>query len=136
MASFFKLTLDTTSPEIEVFVPQYVLSSGDLDITVQGNEELDPSYQEFYLIDSKGQQHPFILTYFDKQFKGKVSLFNIPTGLLTVHIGVKDSVLNPSPVITKTLSVLKGARTKINSSIKARSIVSGIKTRPIEAVIK
>lgn len=136
MSSFFTLTLDTTAPEIEVFIPQYVLASGDLDITVQGNEELEPSYQEFSLIDSKGQEHPFILTYFDKQFKGKVPLFNIPTGLLTVQVRVKDSVLNPSALIIQTLTVIKGARVKISSSVKARPMVLVVNSRIIESNIK
>lgn len=134
--AYFQLELDTTGPEISINVPSYVLSSADLDIVIQANEPLEPSYQEFYLIDSLGQRHNFILTHFDTYYKGKLSMDGMSLGVATLYAKVQDTVLNFSPLVSKGINITKGARVSIAPSIKTRKISTTVKTRTIKAVIK
>lgn len=131
MASYFTLILDTVGPEIEIYLPSYVLSSSDLDIVIQASEQLEPSFQEFTLIDSLGQHHPFILSYFDNYFKGKIPLGNIPLGIVTIVVQVRDMVLNLSPVVSKTVAIVKGAKVKIDSSSVSQYIHAKAVSRDI-----
>jgi hypothetical protein len=134
--AYFQLELDTTGPEISINVPSYVLSSADLDIVIQANEPLESSFQEFYLIDSLGQRHDFILTYFDTYYKGKVSLSGISLGVAKLYARVQDTVLNFSPLVSKGINITKGARVSIAPSIKTRAISTKVKTRAISTKVK
>jgi hypothetical protein len=142
--SYFEIILDTVGPEITINVPPYVLSSAELDVVIQGDESLESSFQEFVLIDSLGEQHPFILTHYDTYFKGKISLNDIPLGIATIQAQVQDTVLNLSPVVSKSVHITKGARVKIFSTISSRNItvaqtqkkvITKMETRPVKAVI-
>lgn len=144
MANFFTLRLDTVGPDIEIRIPPYVLSTSDMDLMIAANEEVEPGYQNFYLMDSTGQRHDIILAHHGDYFKGKVSIGSLPLGIVTVYAQVQDTVLNLSPVIYQSFQIVEGIKVRIRPSIhtrsvrpavKARKVVSTTKTRKVKAVV-
>ena len=107
MAGSFFLMLDTTGPEIEVYMPSYATPHVDSEIIVQGNEKLAP-WQDFYFIDAAGTRHDFIFAHNGDRFIGIVRFNQFAVGVATLYAQVKDEVNNLSALVTKSLSIIQG----------------------------
>lgn len=106
MTSYFTLTLDTTPPNIEIYAPSFSNKVSNNTITVVSNEPLS-SYQDIYIIDSKGNRHDEIFSFDgDRTFTGNITFDNYPIGMVMIYAQLKDVVDNPSNIATANLTVI------------------------------
>lgn len=118
----FKLTLDTTGPHIEVTGPAYSTSQSMVEILITSNEELGV-YQDFYLLDSKGNRHDVIFNHQGDHFIGQLSFNDYPLGMATLFATVEDTVLNRSNQATHTIKITEQANVKVSVSSQSRPVI-------------
>ena len=68
--SYIYLTLDTTPPELSIFVPSYTTKTALTPIRIQSNESLS-TYQEIYIIDALGNRHDLTFAHEDNLLVGE-----------------------------------------------------------------
>jgi hypothetical protein len=127
----FILTLDTTGPDVEVYMPTYATPEVDNEIIVQGSELLSPQ-QDFYFIDADGARHDFIFEYDGDQFIGLVRFNQFALGMATFYAQVRDEVSNPSALVTQSLNIMQGAFMAVCAELKGRSLQANIQTRNVD----
>ena len=130
MEGSFYLTLDTTGPDITVCMPAYATPDVDNEIIVQGSETLAP-WQDFYFIDGAGTRHDFIFAYEGDRFVGLVRFNQFAYGVATLHAQVRDEVYNWSPLVTKSINVIKSAHMTICTGTAVRLIDTSWMTRAV-----
>ncbi|MFZ7103345.1 MAG: hypothetical protein ACOWWO_11920 [Peptococcaceae bacterium] len=111
MSSYFTLELDTTSPSLEIFAPDYTMKDTETEIRITANENLS-TFQEIYIIDSLGQRHDHIFAYQGNVFAGILNFNNFPSGPATIYAYLKDDLYNLAS-ITKTIAVISDQVLKI-----------------------
>lgn len=104
MSNFFMLELDTTGPQIEIFVPSYTLSYIETEIRIQSNENL-ALYQDIYIIDSKGKKRNYIFEHNGDHLLGKMTFNEYPSGIVTINARLKDDVDNFSNTVSKSFLI-------------------------------
>lgn len=124
----FNLILDTTGPDIEVYMPNYATPDVDNEIIVQGSELLAPQ-QDFYFLDAVGTRHDFIFEYAGDHFIGLVRFNQFALGVATFYAQVRDEVLNPSALVTQSLNIMQGAFMTICTEVKLRALQANLQTR-------
>lgn len=129
--SHFLLTLDTTGPDIEIYMPTYATPNVDNEIIVQANERLS-TWQEFYFIDGVGTRHDFIFEYNGNRFIGLVRFNQFAVGVAKLYAQVRDEVYNPSALVTQSLNIIGGgAYMSISAAIKTREFDMDMHIKPI-----
>lgn len=123
MASYFYLELDTTSPFIEILAPSYATPQTYVEITIESNELLD-TYQEVYVIDSKGQRHNITLEYKYNSFQGVVLFNSVPFGMISIYARVKDNVGNPSNIAQKNINLIESDTLSLEVGAYSERLVS------------
>ncbi|OUS70311.1 hypothetical protein B1748_29185 [Paenibacillus sp. MY03] len=131
MAGSFLLTLDTTGPEIAVYMPSYSTTSVDNEVIVQSSEQLAP-WQDFYFVDAAGDRHNFIFAYDGDRFVGLVRFNQFALGVAVLYAQVKDEVDNPSPIVTQPINIMAGAYMTVCGSMSVRSIATFDRKREVE----
>jgi hypothetical protein len=103
---YFTLMLDTTGPNVEVYVPPYADRENLNEITFVSNEPLS-SYQDIYFIDSQGERHDFIfLLTGDNEYVGNVVFTDYPMGIGMFYGHFKDDVGNLSNLVSKPINII------------------------------
>lgn len=117
MTSYVLIELDTTPPDINIYVPSYTTNDLTNEIIIESNESLS-NYQEVYVIDSNGDKHDYVFEKVsDKQFLGIVKFANFPMGTSTIYARMKDEVDNLSEIASKSF-VIKESLTLLVLDIK------------------
>lgn len=131
MAGSFALILDTTGPDIEVYMPSYSTTVVDNEIIVQGSEPLAP-WQDFYFIDAAGDRHDFIFAYDGDRFVGLVRFNQFALGVAVLYAQAKDEVDNPSPLVTKPINIMSGAYMTVDGTMSVRAFATSGRQRVID----
>lgn len=105
MPSFLTVSLDTTSPTIEIQSPSYSTRTLPLSVTVQGDELLDTT-AEIYTIDSLGVRRNYNFTYQTTRFSSSIDLTSYPLGMITIYAKVRDTVFNYSALVSKQVNLV------------------------------
>lgn len=135
MAGSFVLKLDTTGPDIEVYMPSYTTAGPYSEIVVEASEQL-AEWQDFYFIDSAGDRHNVIFAYDGDRYVGSVRFNQMSLGVATLYAQVRDEVHNLSPLRTKTINVIGGAAgTTIEAQVGVRPVDASARTREIEVSV-
>lgn len=116
---FFTLELDTTGPNINIYMPNYTATSIETEIVIQSNEKLS-EYQEIYILDSNRKRHDLIFEYHGDYLLGKLVMNNISIGIATIYARLKDDVNNLSNIAYK--SFLLEDSTDLQLEIKEYSL--------------
>lgn len=105
MSSFIYIEFDTTSPEVDIYIPLHTTVKSILDITIESNEDIS-DFQEIYIVDCDGVRHDYT---FQREggalLVGIVNFINYPIGLATVYARLKDEVNNVSNLVSKSIMV-------------------------------
>lgn len=131
--NFFTLELDTTGPEIEIFMPNYTLPSIETEIIIQSNEQLS-QYQEIYLIDSENKRYDFIFENRGNYLYGSTYFNNIAFGISTIHARLKDDVDNYSNTAIKSFLLYTSGTIKME--INDKSFLQNEKSKIKNTIIK
>jgi hypothetical protein len=104
---YFTLTLDTTGPNVEVYVPPYADRENLNEITFVSNEPFS-SYQDIYFIDSLGTRHDFtfILDEVSNEYIGHVVFSDYPMGIGMMYGQFQDDVGNLSNIVSKPINII------------------------------
>ncbi|AYP68272.1 hypothetical protein PQE75_gp207 [Bacillus phage vB_BcoS-136] len=102
--SYITLTLDTTSPTLEIYSPSYTTRENDVEFRILANEKID-SWQEIYIIDKDENRHDYTFKVEDKEIIGIVNFNNYPLGLATIYVKTRDEVHNVSSLFKKTITI-------------------------------
>jgi hypothetical protein len=137
MSSFIQITLDTTSPTIEVFAPNETTTETNTIYRVEANEHLS-NLQNFYFRDSNGLRHDVTLQFFGTYFEGTVTFSNFSDGMATFYAQVFDDVLNKSNLVTHSTNVVETREDYevITDVAKPREIRTNVLIRKITTTIK
>lgn len=104
MSNFFMLELDTTGPQIDIYMPTYTLSYIETEIRIQSNENL-ALYQDIYIIDSKNERRKYIFEHCGDYLLGKITFNEYPSGIVTIYARLKDDVYNFSNTAYKSFLI-------------------------------
>jgi len=106
LASWFTITLDTSPPTAEIFLPNISSPESVETITVVGNENLDIRH-EFYAIDSANVRHDFTFTLQEdkRTFIGQVPFNQFSEGMVKFFFIIYDDVLNRSMLYVKNVAL-------------------------------
>jgi hypothetical protein len=130
MAGTIILELDTLSPDIVIYAPNYTTKSTEVEIVVQADETLSDGFQNFYVLDNNGVKQNYIFTYEKNRFVGKIKLSNFDNGIVTFYAQVKDEVHNLSALASKSIQIIPSSnylRLNIDDSTKERKMeLSGL----------
>jgi len=132
--SHFMLTLDTTGPDIEVYMPTYATPDVDNEIIVQGSELLAPQ-QDFYFVDALGERHDLIFEYKGDHFVGLVRFNQFALGVATFYAQVRDEVFNPSALAAQAINIQGGATLTICADFKQRAVDTSYQVRQINTAV-
>lgn len=121
MADHFALELDTTGPQIDVYMPSYTTPEAYNEIVVQANEPLAP-WQDFYFVDALGERHDVIFAHDGDRFVGVVRFNDYPLGFATLYAQVRDEVYNLSPLLSKAIHITQGAVLMVHGSWRGRHV--------------
>lgn len=115
MASWFTITLDTTPPTAEIFLPNISSHDSIETITVVGSENLDISH-EFYAIDSANIRHDFTFTLQNdkRTFVGQVPFNQFSEGMVRFFFTIYDDVLNRSMLYVRNVSLGEPVKMNLN----------------------
>jgi hypothetical protein len=92
--SSFGLTLDTTSPILQIIAPTEVNTVVDNTISIESNEEID-TFQEIYFIDSEGTRVDYIFNQIDEfNLEKTIRFVDAADGLGVLYIKLRDEVYN------------------------------------------
>lgn len=130
MSSYIVIALDATGPDIEIIAPQYTSPNIFTEIRIQANELL-AKWQEVYIIDSAGMRHDLIFEHTGDCLVGEVVLNFCALGLVTIYAQVKDEVLNPSPLVSKTFNLMETVKVFVEMDIKQRVMAHSARMRDI-----
>lgn len=132
MANYFFLELDTTPPNIEIYIPSYTNQNNYEEIRIVSNEIL--SYkQNFYIIDGYGQRYDLNLEYKDTEFIGKYRFNLIPLGIVSIYAQVEDETGNKSDLIYKTINIIDSPRLILQDNLRTTDI--SIDSKIMESLI-
>lgn len=141
MASWIKLTLDTTSPLVDLHMPSISTNESYEDIFLVAKEELDIRH-EFYIIDSLGTKHNFTLALEKdkKTFYGRISFQAFPKGIATAYFRVFDIVWNSSALLTKSFNIVNPQNIKMYLSdsipnIEDKILIRNLQDKTYESII-
>lgn len=135
MANYFELTLDTTSPTLNIVVPQYTSPNIYTDIKIYSNETL-MDYQDIYIIDNVGNRHDLIFDFDDnKAFIGKFTFNEFPLGFVTIYVQLKDDVANLSSLYSKTINIVNNQSLTVDFKTKMNEVVLDILERDTQLSI-
>jgi hypothetical protein len=126
MSDVFVLTLDTTSPILEIFAPTHVQKNALEEVTVLSNEEVASS--EIYAIDSSGARHDFIFENEGTSLRGDIDFGHFPIGRVVIYAIGKDEVLNTSEIAFKEIFVGVSSDVVFTISESVRSSDTAIET--------
>ncbi|MDQ0976623.1 hypothetical protein QFZ31_006675 [Neobacillus niacini] len=112
MTSYLMLTLDTTSPDVEIIMPSYTTQQATTQVKVVANEELIINH-EVYIMDSFNTRHDITLVHNGNEFEGLLSFEGYPLGIATLYARVTDTVGNQSDLVSKAIRVMKSDFLKI-----------------------
>lgn len=124
MPSWINITLDTTPPTAEIFIPNISSYDSTETITVVANENLDTRH-EFYAIDSAGTRHDFTfnLQADNKTFVGQVPFNQFSEGMIRFFFIVYDDVLNKSTIYVRNVNVGNAIKMTLDLSDEAMDSV-------------
>lgn len=106
MAGYFTLGFDTTGPHIEIYAPKYTDRVSNNYIRIVSDEKLS-SFQNIYVIDSKGVKHDVIFSFDgNNTLLGNIVFNDYPIGVTTIFAQLKDDVDNMSNLATAHISVI------------------------------
>jgi hypothetical protein len=104
--NYILLELDTTAPELEIFAPSYTTRSALTPVTIQANENLG-TYQDVYVLDSKGSRHDLTFAHEGSSLVGELYLNGYPLGISTLYVRLMDEVDNVSSVYSHSFSIME-----------------------------
>lgn len=130
--SYIIVELDTTSPTIEIYSPSYTTREAEAEIQIQANEQLD-NWQETYIIDGNGVRHDYTFLVQEKELIGIVSFNNMPVGLATLYVTVRDDVNNVSEKYSKIITIKESLNLlKLEIEDFSRKMIIDDKSRTID----
>lgn len=106
MSSYIVLTLDTTSPYIDIYAPEYTTPDITNVITVKSDEPLS-DFQEIYALDINNVRYDYTFTKNARgdEFTGRIKFDSQPIGDIRLFATVKDEVDNVSNIATATINL-------------------------------
>jgi hypothetical protein len=124
MASYVLLSIDTASPNIEIYAPSYTTTDIINEIVVQADESLSLDYYELYAIDNNGVRYNYDFLLDDDKFIGHVKFYDMPIGsIITLYAKVMDKVGNVSNLVSKAIHIA-GSITLLTLEINDRELVN------------
>lgn len=143
--SYFILELDTTSPEVEIYAPDYTTRETENIVTIKANEALSSQY-EARVIDSDSNIHELnFLMQDESTLFGRFTLPNASLGEATLYVIVSDEVGNVTESvfvfeIKESVTILKQELTILSRTqeleIQTMKIDLMQSTMPIESTQK
>lgn len=124
MSSFLNITLDTTSPLVDVFAPEYAPIGSYMEVEIIANEDLD-IYQDIYLI-CNNKKIPLTFLQKNNKLKGVVSLHGFTEGTLYLYVQVRDIVHNVSNRVVKTINLVENKGLLLSDKIYLQNISNNI----------
>lgn len=121
--SYFILTLDTTSPEVEIYMPSYTTRYIIDEIRVVANEPLS-LHSEIYIIDSVGKRHDLTFRLKGNEYIGLVQFDGYPLGISTLYAQVYDIGWNKSPLVSKSFQIIKSEEINLQTSDNIQNVSS------------
>lgn len=103
MRAYFFLELDTRSPQIQIFAPDYT-GRDYYPIRIEADEPLD-SALELYVIDAGGKRLDAIISHKGTYFEGFIPFHDVAPGIARVFARTRDEVFNLSNTAEKTVLV-------------------------------
>lgn len=135
MASYVMIRVDTQSPTIAIYAPDYTTKETYNQITVESDEPLD-TYQDIYLIDNLGTRHDFVFQRESStKYVGYIQLATVPVGLHTFYARMRDEVRNYSELVSSVIEVrpsLDGTDGNLIKTIVRDEVLIPIKVQAIE----
>lgn len=103
MASYFTLTLDTTAPVLQIYMPSLVTNDSDVPITITSTENIG-EVTRLYIIDAGLNRYDLIFQNDGTELLGTIHT-NYTLGTAIIYCQVKDEVGNSSIITTKAFQV-------------------------------
>jgi hypothetical protein len=139
LGTYFKLTLDTTSPQITVSAPSWVLANDILVVTVESDEPI--LRPQAALIDSRGNEHNIVLNNVlggDTYWVGTLDVGVCFVGTATIRVVAQDDVFNTA-VVSRGVDILSAAWLGVeivSMAARGTSIESALRKTSIEPTLR
>lgn len=134
MSSYFFLELDTISPQIEIYAPQYTTPNITNTIIVKSDEPLS-DFQEIYALDSNNVRYNYVFTKnkYGDEFVGRIKFNEQPIGLIRIFARVMDEVHNLSNLAVKTIEIKESIPLlKIKDSVQIATVNTSLDNKRLK----
>jgi hypothetical protein len=103
--NYVLLTLDTTSPRLNIYAPSFTTRTARTPITIEADEPI--AQQEIYLMDAEGTRHDVTFSRQNRILEGELYFDSFPLGMASLNVTLKDEVDNVSSLYTHNFHIVE-----------------------------